>query len=181
MIAVLSIYPPSLRGDKQEVEAVEKLLLASHKKVEAENFELEVPIFRQFHREIIGKSGATIIKIRDQTQTRIYVPSPDDTKDTITVVGTEANCKKAQQMMMEIQDQIAKITTKDVTIPVKNQAALKGPNDRLVTSLMEEYGVIIAIGENRRNRLMVESVVLPFIVLGLHSLYRQREARCCEC
>lgn len=124
------------------------------KKIQAENFELEVQIFRPFHREIIGKNGSTIAKIREETHTRINVPAADEGKDTITVIGTEENCKKAQQMMLAIQDQVAKIETKEVPIPSKLHPYIIGPKGRVVASLSEEFGVQIVFpsGEQREER-----------------------------
>jgi transcription antitermination factor NusA-like protein len=49
---------------------------------------VQVPIFRKYHAIIIGKGGANIKKIRDETNTQINVPKEDSAEsDIITVIG----------------------------------------------------------------------------------------------
>lgn len=130
-----------LRGDKGEVEAVEKEFKKLLKKIEAENFELKVEIYRQFHGEIIGKAGATVRKIRDETNTRINVPPADENKDYIVVIGEEKNCRAAEKMMLKIQSEVANIVTEEVEIPNKMHGYLIGPKGRMMASICEEFGV----------------------------------------
>ena len=37
------------------------------------NFRLEVPIFKQYHKNVIGKKGGNISKIREETGTQVNI------------------------------------------------------------------------------------------------------------
>jgi polyribonucleotide nucleotidyltransferase len=67
-----------IRGPKNDVESCHKHLSKLVKDLQESSFMLEVPIFKQFHKFIIGKGGANIKKIRDETQTEIDLPAEGD-------------------------------------------------------------------------------------------------------
>lgn len=66
------------------------------KEIVQENFLLEVPIFKQFHKFIIGKGGSNIKKIREETSTMIELPSEDKKSDVIRITGREENVMQAK-------------------------------------------------------------------------------------
>ena len=55
----------SLRGPKSDVDKCFRYLQTMHQELIANNYIAEVHIFKQFHKNIIGKGGATIRKVRD--------------------------------------------------------------------------------------------------------------------
>ncbi len=63
----------------------------------------EVHIFKQFHKNVIGKGGATIRKIRDETETRIDLPSEVSDSDVITITGKKSNVEQAKARIEAIQ------------------------------------------------------------------------------
>lgn len=63
-------------------------------------------IFKDFHKNIIGKGGATIKKIKEETDTRIDLPSMDSDSDSITVTGRRDNVERAREMIEKIQREI---------------------------------------------------------------------------
>ena len=58
------------------------------------SFQVKVPIFKQFHKYIIGKGGANIRRIRDETDTRVDLPDSGSDSDMITITGKKANVNK---------------------------------------------------------------------------------------
>uniref|UniRef100_A0A8C2ZPZ2 High density lipoprotein binding protein b n=1 Tax=Cyclopterus lumpus TaxID=8103 RepID=A0A8C2ZPZ2_CYCLU len=87
-----------LRGPKNEVEKCGKFLQKIIADLIENSFSLSVPIFKQFHKNIIGKGGANIRRVRDKTGARIIFPSPDDTEqELITIVGKEEAVRQAQK------------------------------------------------------------------------------------
>ena len=53
-----------IRGPKQDVEKCHRHLMKLVKELRESSFVLEVPIFKQFHKYIIGKGGANIRKVQ---------------------------------------------------------------------------------------------------------------------
>lgn len=67
---------------------------------------MTVPIFKEFHKHIIGKGGANVRKIREDTQTRIDLPGGESGEDKITVTGKKANVEKAVEQLTQIQNEL---------------------------------------------------------------------------
>ena len=57
-----------LRGDRKDVDACEKYLKDQAKRLREANHELRVPVYKQFHRNVIGKGGATLKQIKVESQ-----------------------------------------------------------------------------------------------------------------
>lgn len=55
----------SIRGASKDVDQCYKHLAQFNKELLASNYRVEVPIFKQFHKFIIGKDGANIKKVRN--------------------------------------------------------------------------------------------------------------------
>ena len=53
----------TIKGSKKDVEQCYKYLAHHNKELLSNNFRAEVPIFKQFHKFIIGKGGANIKKV----------------------------------------------------------------------------------------------------------------------
>jgi hypothetical protein len=102
------------------------------KELNESNYVLEVPIFKQFHKFVIGKGGVNIRKvcirfyfyslsfifcvsmsiinymtqIREETQTKIDLPAEGEKSDVITITGKKENVEKAKEMIQKIQNEL---------------------------------------------------------------------------
>lgn len=99
------------------------------KELNESNHVLEVPIFKQFHKFVIGKGGVNIrkvcirfyclqlvlylhlymnyiIQIREETQTKIDLPAEGEKSDVITITGKKENVEKAKEMIQKIQNEL---------------------------------------------------------------------------
>ncbi|CAJ0606165.1 unnamed protein product [Cylicocyclus nassatus] len=130
----------NIRGEKSEVDKVYKQLQTLAKELAESNYQETVPIFKEFHKHIIGKGGATIKKIREETETRIDLPEGDSGEERITVTGKKANVEKAIDQLNKIQNELASIVIIEVDIPVKVQSRLLGNGRRLISDIEEECG-----------------------------------------
>uniref|UniRef100_A0AAY4DX69 Vigilin n=1 Tax=Denticeps clupeoides TaxID=299321 RepID=A0AAY4DX69_9TELE len=87
-----------LRGPRTEVEKCSKFMQKVVAEMVENSYSVSVPIFKQFHKNIIGKGGANIKKVRDSTGARIIFPTAEDKdQELITVVGTEEAVHEAQK------------------------------------------------------------------------------------
>lgn len=48
----------------------------------------KVPVFKEFHRQIIGRQGAKVKEISEQTSTRLKFPDEDSDSNVIVIIGT---------------------------------------------------------------------------------------------
>ncbi|XP_066586209.1 vigilin [Prorops nasuta] len=132
-----------IRGPKQDVEKCHKELMKVVKELNENNYSMDVQIFKQFHKFIIGKEGAKIKKIREETQTKIDLPAEDEKSDVITITGKKENVEKAKQMIQKIQNELANIVTDEIVIPPKYYNSLIGTGGKLIHSIMEDCGGVI--------------------------------------
>jgi len=132
-----------LRGPKNEVDKCYKYLQTYHQELITNNFMAEVHIFKQFHKNIIGKGGATIRKIRDETDTKIDLPSENSDSDVITITGKKANVETARNRIEAIQKELANISEVTLDIPHQFHNSIIGAKGRLISSIMQECGGVI--------------------------------------
>jgi len=129
-----------LRGPKQDVDKCASLLTKMHKELHEANYQVKVPIFKQFHKYIIGKGGATIKKIRQDTDTKVDLPESGSDSDMITITGKKANVEKAQKQIQQIQSEQADVVSDDVKIPAKIHNTIIGAGGKLIQSIMDDCG-----------------------------------------
>ncbi|XP_069775955.1 vigilin-like isoform X2 [Narcine bancroftii] len=129
-----------LRGPKNEVEKCSKFLQKIIADLIENSYSVPIPIFKQFHKNIIGKGGANIKKIREETNTKIDLPTENSNSEVIMITGKKANCEAARDRILSIQRELANIKEVDVLIPAKLHNSLIGAKGRMVRSLMEECG-----------------------------------------
>eukprot|EP00123_Amoebidium_parasiticum_P017972 comp24051_c0_seq1/m.43173 comp24051_c0_seq1/g.43173 ORF comp24051_c0_seq1/g.43173 comp24051_c0_seq1/m.43173 type:complete len:1290 (-) comp24051_c0_seq1:407-4276(-) len=107
------------------------------------NYTLNVIVFRQYHKNIIGKGGLILNKIRKETNTRITVPLEGEERDSITVVGKKADVLKAQEMILKIQSELVKISVAEVPIEHRLHAQIIGPKGALVRSIAQDCNNVL--------------------------------------
>lgn len=129
-----------LRGPKEDVDKCHKDLLKLVKEIQESSHMIEVPIFKQFHKFVIGKGGANIKKIRDETQTKIDLPAEGDTNDLIIITGKKENVLEAKERIQKIQNELSEIVTEEVPIPPKYYNSIIGTGGKLISAIMEECG-----------------------------------------
>ncbi|XP_074010204.1 vigilin isoform X2 [Numenius arquata] len=129
-----------LRGPKNEVEKCTKYMQKMVADLVENSFSISVPIFKQFHKNIIGKGGANIKKIREESNTKIDLPAENSNSETIVITGKRANCEAARHRILAIQKELANITEVEVSIPSRLHNSLIGAKGRFIRSIMEECG-----------------------------------------
>ncbi|KOB67862.1 Vigilin [Operophtera brumata] len=135
--------PIKLRGPQDDIEKCEKFLYKLLKEIAESSYVQEVPIFKQFHKFIIGKGGANLRKIRDETQTVIDLPAEGDDSDVITVRGKREHVEEAVKKIQQIHNEKANVVTEEVKISPKYYNSLIGAGGKLIHSIMEECGGVL--------------------------------------
>uniref|UniRef100_A0AAR2KTZ9 Vigilin n=1 Tax=Pygocentrus nattereri TaxID=42514 RepID=A0AAR2KTZ9_PYGNA len=98
-----------LRGPKNEVEKCAKFLQKLLVELIESSYSISVPIFKQFHKNIIGKGGANIKKIREETNTKIDLPTENSDSEMIVITGKKSNCEAARDRILAIQRDLVRI------------------------------------------------------------------------
>lgn len=130
-----------IRGPKDNVDKCDKHLKKLVKEINENSFVLQVPINKQYHRFIIGKEGANIKKIREDTNTKIELPPElDDKNDTIVITGKKEAALEAKSRILKIMDELVNVTQEEVNIPSKYHNYLIGTKGKLIQSIKDDCG-----------------------------------------
>ena len=129
-----------LRGPKEDVDKCSRTINKMYKDLLEANYQIKVPIFKQFHKFVIGKGGATIRKIRTETDTKVDLPESGSDSDVITITGRKENVEKAQKKIVQIQSEMANVVSVDITIPSKIHNTMIGAGGKLIQSIMDDCG-----------------------------------------
>lgn len=78
----------------------------------AKNYNIQVPIFKEYHKNIIGKGGSNIRKIREETNTQIELPTENSENEVIKITGRKEDCEKARKMIRKIESEMVKFHQK---------------------------------------------------------------------
>merc|ERR1712241_954477 len=129
-----------LRGPCDDVEKCGRTLSKMYKDLLENNYQVKVPIFKQFHKFIIGKGGATIKEIRKTTDTKVDLPESGSDSDVITMTGKKENVDKAQAKITAIQSEMADVVSVDLIIPAKIHNTMIGAGGKLIQSISDDCG-----------------------------------------
>lgn len=129
-----------LRGPKDDVAKVSAMMKSKLKEIIDENYAMKVPILKQHHRFIIGKAGINIRKIKEETNTRIDLPSETDVSNMIVITGRKEDVDAARFKLLAIQSELEGIHEEEVKIDPKLHNNLIGSKGRIIRSLIEESG-----------------------------------------
>lgn len=132
-----------VKGPKADVSRVVKdiqgVLEDAHNTEVANSHKIEFQFPAQFTKNLIGKGGANISKIRDELGVRIDVG--DEGK--ITVQGPQRNAEEAKSRITLLGDRLADETTFRLKIPAEFHGQIIGQGGKFVKRLEEKYQVQI--------------------------------------
>ena len=106
-LELLSTFPGSMMG--------KSFLFSMATLQAAANYQEEVRIFKKFHGSVIGRGGATLRKIRDETDTKIELPQENSDNDMIRIIGRKENVEKARARILAIEKDMVSILCRILT------------------------------------------------------------------
>jgi len=115
-----------LRGPKKDVDDCKTYISRIVKDMQESSFQVKVPIFKQFHKYIIGEGGANIRRICDEADTKVDLPDSGSESDMIIITGRKPNVNKAVAEIQKIQNEMANVTRQEVKTPGKTHDAKSG-------------------------------------------------------
>ncbi|CAF0851685.1 unnamed protein product [Didymodactylos carnosus] len=129
-----------LRGNKDDVEKCTRYLQQKVKDM----YSLDMSVPKKFHRIIIGKGGANIQKIREETDVRIDIPPDDQDSELIKISGKKLDVEKAKKMIettiQQLNANIENSIDDTITIDRKWHSKFFMRNRELLLDLQRQYG-----------------------------------------
>ncbi|XP_021963131.1 vigilin isoform X2 [Folsomia candida] len=135
----------TVRGPKDDVDKCCSYMTKLYKEMVENSFQLKVPIFPQCYRLVVGKGGANIRKIREETNTRFDLPPLAEGKskteaEIIVITGRKENCEAARDRLLSLQNSVADVVEIDVMIPSKFHNSLIGVGGKVIQSISDDCG-----------------------------------------
>lgn len=138
-----------VRGPKEDVDKCCKYLKNFVKQLAENRYVLEVPIYKQYHKLVIGKGGVNIRKIKEETHTKIDLPAEGEKSDVILITGKKENVEEARDRILKIQNEQANIVNEEISLPMNSSLNSRG---KLVRSIQEDCnGVSIRFPQPNSN------------------------------
>ncbi|KAH0551211.1 vigilin [Cotesia glomerata] len=150
-----------IRGPKLDVDRCHKYLMKLAKELDENSYSIEVPIYKQFHKFIIGRGGMNIRKIREETQTKIELPSEGSADEVIVITGKKENVEMARDMIKKIQNEMSNVVEEEVIIPPKYYNFLIGTGGKIIHSIMEDCGGVtikFPTAESKSDKVIIRGV-----------------------
>uniref|UniRef100_A0A672GJV1 Vigilin n=1 Tax=Salarias fasciatus TaxID=181472 RepID=A0A672GJV1_SALFA len=146
-----------LRGPKNEVEKCAKFLQKIIADLIENSFSLSVPIFKQFHKNIIGKGGANIKKIREETNTKIDLPTENSNSEMIVITGKKNNCEAARDRILAIQRELVRRRGRRPRRPERVASLTPGGGEGNLTLMTVLRSASRAVGPSSHHSLLRSS------------------------
>ncbi|GLG98939.1 Protein bicaudal C [Gryllus bimaculatus] len=131
----------TVRGPKDDVMKACQQLRELTSERQLSSFTATVRAKPQHHKFLIGKNGANIKKIRDQTGARIVFPSEkDEQKDVITIIGKQDAVEKARAQLEATIKEIDNIVESSMTVEPKHHRHFVMRRGEVLHRISEECG-----------------------------------------
>ncbi|XP_014294647.1 vigilin [Halyomorpha halys] len=140
----------TLRGPKDDVKKAKQLLLEQASERELHSYTAEVRAKPQYHKYLIGKSGANINRIRENTGTRIIFPSDrDDDKELITIMGKQDGVEQAKAELLAAIEKMDNVLESEMVVDQKHHKHFVARRCEVLKQLEDEFpGVAISFPRN---------------------------------
>ncbi|KAI9502641.1 hypothetical protein BX070DRAFT_192766 [Coemansia spiralis] len=129
-----------IRGGQKGVEGAksELLELAAYEVEHSHTARFKVPAASLPH--IVGKSGTHINEIKDESETKIELGTPNNGEVEVTIVGTRAGVKLAREAIEAVVAEQKSQIDVMLSIPVKHHRFLIGSGGNRVRELVQQAG-----------------------------------------
>ncbi|GFT84593.1 vigilin [Nephila pilipes] len=115
------------------------------------NLGVEVQIYKQTHKFIMGKDGANI-NFKDETNTKIYLPAELVESNVIAIRGPKENVMKEKERLLEIlNDKLLLRHTADIKANAEHKSLI-GKNEASIKKICDKIGASIVF----RMKIMIK-------------------------
>ena len=144
MIFLLFQKKVTIRGPKEDVEKASKMLTEMSTERQLNSSSATIRAKPEHHKFLIGRQGANIQQVRDQTGARIIFPNEkDDDREVITILGSIEAVAAAK---IELESRIAdldKIVEETMTVDPKHHRYFVARRGEVLRNIGDKYGGVV--------------------------------------
>ncbi|CAJ0581839.1 unnamed protein product, partial [Mesorhabditis spiculigera] len=132
-----------LEGPPGEVKAVQETLAGEVARLTKDMAIEKIKVHPTLHRHVIGRGGALIGKIKDETGVQITVPNEKTNSDEIIVEGKKAGVQKAVSEIRQIVSKIENEKSRDIIIEQRFHKLIIGQKGGEIQKLRNTYPSVV--------------------------------------
>lgn len=136
-------------GDAVEIEGPPEEVLVVKANIEAQAADLQsrmafedVQVDPIYHPRLIGKAGATIFKLKEDTGASINMPAAETKSDIIHIEGTPEACKAAKQQILDIVKKLMNFRSVDIIVPQRLHSLIIGAGGSVIRDIMKQFNEV---------------------------------------
>ncbi|CAH2073927.1 unnamed protein product, partial [Iphiclides podalirius] len=146
---VLIKFPPTdsdsdkviIKGPIEDVEKAKQQLLAHASERELTSHTATVRAKPEHHKFLIGKNGANIKKIREQTGARIVFPTEkDEDKEAIFIIGREEQVEAARKQLEAAIAEISNVAEGEMAVPPRHHRHFVARRGEVLRRIADDCG-----------------------------------------
>ena len=134
----------TIRGPKEDVEKASKMLTEMSTERQLNSSSATIRAKPEHHKFLIGRQGANIQQVRDQTGARIIFPNEkDEDREVITILGSIEAVAAAK---LELESRIAdldKIVEETMTVDPKHHRYFVARRGEVLRNIGDKYGGVV--------------------------------------
>ncbi|VDK29175.1 unnamed protein product [Gongylonema pulchrum] len=132
-----------LEGSPEDVKKAQASLLNEIDRLTEEMSSETIKVHPSLHRHVIGRGGALISKIKEETGVQITIPHEQTNSDEIKIEGNKEGVKRAIDEIEEIVKRLENEKTRDILIEQRFHKQLIGSKGETVQKLREQFPSVI--------------------------------------
>ncbi|WAR14759.1 VIGLN-like protein [Mya arenaria] len=133
---------PKVEGPPEEVDDAVKALQDFLRDLQSRMDFAEIEIDQRFHKHIIGKGGANITKIKNETNVAIKIPSDQENSNTIRIEGEPNGVKQAKQELLEMAARMENEKSRDILIEQRFHRMLIGAKGEGIKATRDKFNQV---------------------------------------
>nr|XP_054769281.1 vigilin-like [Lytechinus pictus] len=131
----------TIRGPKEEVDKAKKQLMDLTNEREQASFTADVHAKPEYHRFLIGRGGANIRKVREETGARVVFPNNNDDDQTLVqIIGTKEAVEEAKKRLASLIKDLDNITEAEIDVDTKYHRHFVARRGQVLREIGDEYG-----------------------------------------
>ena len=144
LIIIFIFLKVTIRGPKEDVEKASKMLTEMSTERQLNSSSATIRAKPEHHKFLIGRQGANIQQVRDQTGARIIFPNEkDEDREVITILGSIEAVAAAK---LELESRIAdldKIVEETMTVDPKHHRYFVARRGEVLRNIGDKYGGVV--------------------------------------
>ncbi|XP_013786055.2 vigilin-like [Limulus polyphemus] len=131
-----------LEGPQDELDRARQALEIVIEDLKATVTYEEIRVDPKYHRHIIGKNGANVNRLKQETNAVIHIPSDSEHSNIIRIEGNPAGVAQAKQELLDMVHKMENETTKELIIEQRFHGNIIGTKGESIKDIRDRFNQV---------------------------------------